>query len=67
MSNFEKRDLEAWQTVCDVEGERVRRFSVPGGWLYQVEMANYTEQHSQITKQHVGWHSPVFVARGVER
>jgi hypothetical protein len=44
-----------WTLVNDEALDRVRRFPVPGGWLYQVEKT------SPLGDQ-IGWHRPVFVA-----
>jgi len=59
--SYEKRDQEAWQVVCDAKGQRVRRFAVPSGWLYQVELQNYTEAPDDSRVWHEGWHPPVFI------
>ena len=53
----------SWEKVNDVYGERVIRFAVPGGWLYQVELQNWTASghYQPETSSHTGWHPPVFV------
>lgn len=54
-----------WETVNDNYGERVRRFPVIGGYLYQVELQNWTSTSSGYTTTdtttETGWHPPVFV------
>ncbi len=53
-----------WEIVFDQYGDRVRRFYVPGGWLYQVELQNYTVKPSGYSSEsttETGWHPPVFV------
>lgn len=53
--------MSEWQIVNDDEsGDRVRRFPVPGGWLYQSEVSVYT--HREAMKRNYGWSDPVFVA-----
>lgn len=47
---------ERWTIVHDEPGERVRRYPVPGGWLYQVQAGFYTENDDSM------WGSPVFVS-----
>jgi len=51
-----KREQPAWSVVCSETGRSVRRFRVPWGWLYQVEMR--VERDARVT---TGWHPPVFV------
>lgn len=52
-----------WELVLDSALKRVRRFPVPGGWLYQVEL--FQEADSDRDSDHGitthGWHPPVFV------
>lgn len=60
------RPQNAWATVSDQPNERVRRFKVPGGWLYQVE---FTERHESVAPgtygtYRVSWYPPVFVPSG---
>jgi len=63
------REQPAWAVVCDQPGRSVRRFKVPGGWLYQVEILTYTidgvVEDTQLrpvrNSHHTGWHPPVFV------
>ena len=52
-----------WEVVLDIPFDRVRRTSVPGGWLYQVERFDSTEsvQHDGKRTHTSGWHPPVFV------
>lgn len=56
-----------WEIVNDTAFGRVRRFVVPGGWLYQVELDWRTEPSvpGDPGGSHMGWGVPVFVpARG---
>ena len=58
-----KREQPAWTIVHDVAGERVRRFAVPGGWLYQVERVDTTESGEYAPSvTTTGWHPPVLVS-----
>ena len=56
---------DAWETVRDIGSDgSVRRFSVPGGWLYQVAQC-LTHEHPtrEGDPRHYtdGWSAPVFV------
>lgn len=55
-----------WELVNDEPLERVRRFRVPGGWLYQVEIDQLAESvaHDVQNVHTYGWHPPVFVTGG---
>jgi hypothetical protein len=53
---MEKREQDAWQVVCDLPRSGVRRFAVPGGWLYQVE-----DLFHDGTENRFRWGAPVFV------
>lgn len=53
---------ERWTVVHNTESEpeggpSVRRYPVPGGWLYQVEKDEYFDN----TKDGTAYHPPVFV------
>jgi hypothetical protein len=45
-------------------GDRVRRIAVPGGWLYQTQVALEHESgaHGEAPHYTSGWSQPVFVA-----
>ncbi len=49
-----------WEIVCNEEPDRVRRFRVVGGYLYQIEKLDVEDGLSRIN--HYGWHPPIFVA-----
>jgi hypothetical protein len=60
-----------WVIVHDEPNERVRRYPVPGGWLYQVEaITDYLEStpDPKVGRMHhtIGWHPPVFVPERTE-
>lgn len=63
MSEHVKREQPAWVIVHDVPGQRVRRFAVAAGWLYQVELSNHTtdDSYGSSPRAERGWHPPVFV------
>lgn len=54
-----------WETVSGIEEGRVRRMSVPGGWLYQVEIVHRSRTISAEFPDYeivrVGWSQPIFV------
>jgi hypothetical protein len=54
----------SWKIVHDEPGRSVRRFPVPGGWLYQCEseMRSVQGNGDRIECNHVGWSNPVFVS-----
>jgi hypothetical protein len=52
-----------WELVVaqgDEDLPGIRRFPVPGGWLYQVQRRAEVEDLDTITS--VDWHAPVFVS-----
>ncbi len=49
-----------WVIVHDEPMERVRRYPVPGGWLYQVQLDSMSVSDGNATS-HDGWHPPIFV------
>ncbi len=57
----------AWEVVHNEPWERVRRYPIWGGWLYQVEVDIRYEGRPgaggdvQTNTQTSGWHTPVFV------
>lgn len=57
--------MSSWEIVHCEKWAGVRRFAVPGGWLYQVEIDDDVESSDadcRITRSHrKGWHQPVFV------
>lgn len=52
-----------WEIIHDSAFERVRRFRVPGGWLYQVEldMAHEHDGEGEAPTRTTGWSNTVFV------
>jgi hypothetical protein len=54
-----------WEMVSGSMGARVRRMSIPGGWLYQVESVRrartITSEFPDYEIVSVGWGQPVFV------
>lgn len=54
-----------WEMVSGSMGARVRRMSIPGGWLYQVESIRrartITSEFPDYEIVSVGWGQPVFV------
>lgn len=52
--------MSNWETVENRQ-TLMRRFRVPGGWLYQVERQNWSTASNQANTDEWGWHQPVFV------
>ena len=50
-----------WEHVETTHLSGVRRYPVPGGWLYQVELATFLESAGGRSSYRSGWHAPVFV------
>lgn len=55
-------NAEGWELVHDEPGKSVRRYPVPGGWLYQCEstMVSHPDGAAAPT-HHRAWATPVFV------
>lgn len=55
--------MTGWELVHDVAFERVRRFAVPNGHLYQVELDLTAEsaEHGKAPIRTTGWGSAFFV------
>lgn len=60
--------MTGWEIVHVGTLEKVRRFRVPGGWLYQVELDQREEStaHGVPYVPMFGWGPPVFVPEGGE-
>lgn len=57
----------SWEKVNDgIPSDRIRRFPVPGGWLYQVVREDFIGQPdpNHLDTREIGWHPPVFVSDG---
>jgi len=55
-------EAATWEIVCEDPYRRVRRFSVHGGHLYQIEIDEFCEPKSaESGTTTVGWGQPVFV------
>jgi hypothetical protein len=55
--------MSPWEIVMESAHESIRRFRVPGGWLYQVQSTVTIEPqaHGEPATIQYGWHPPVFV------